>query len=171
MIAATTAQRWCCQKINLLTKKWTKSALKEKVYFLLFPTSITFLVLTVTYQPYLVFETECYKHYHIAKAHSISKHTFKVWKPKGNSFYIRPKSRKPFSLELKRPRFCHFLGLKAVWRKNYDYKSQFFLEILKAVCLSVDWVPKLIQKFFPTMKQKLVQRCETDIVADTCNAS
>ena len=47
----------------------------------------------------------------------------------------------------------------------------FFLEILKAVCLSVDWVPKLIQKFCPTMEQKLVQRCETEIVADACNAS
>ena len=47
----------------------------------------------------------------------------------------------------------------------------FFLEILKAECLSVDWVPKLIQKFFPTMEQKLVQRCETEIVADACNAS
>ena len=49
--------------------------------------------------------------------------------------------------------------------------TNFFLEILKAVCLSVDWVPKLIQKFFPTMEQKLVQRCETKIVADACNAS
>ena len=47
----------------------------------------------------------------------------------------------------------------------------FFLEILKAVCLSVDWVPKLVQKKFPTMEQKLVQRCETEIVADACNAS
>ena len=47
----------------------------------------------------------------------------------------------------------------------------FFLEILKAVCLSVDWVPKLIQKKFPTIEQKLVQRCETEIVADACNAS
>ena len=46
----------------------------------------------------------------------------------------------------------------------------FFLEILKAVCLSVDWVPKLIQKFFPTTEQKLVQHCETEIVADACNA-
>ena len=46
-----------------------------------------------------------------------------------------------------------------------------FLELLKAVCLSVDWVPKLIQNFFPTMEQKLVQRCETEIVADACNAS
>ena len=47
----------------------------------------------------------------------------------------------------------------------------FFLEILKAVCLSVDWVPKLTQNVFPTMEQKLVQRCETEIVADACNAS
>ena len=49
--------------------------------------------------------------------------------------------------------------------------NNFFLEILKAVCFRVDWVPKLIQKFFPTMEQKLVQRCETEIVADACNAS
>ena len=46
----------------------------------------------------------------------------------------------------------------------------FFLEILKAVCLSVNWVPKLIQKSFQTMEQKLVQRCETKVVADACNA-
>ena len=47
----------------------------------------------------------------------------------------------------------------------------FFLEILKAVSLSVDWVAKLIQKIFSTKEQKLVQRCETEIVADACNAS
>ena len=46
-----------------------------------------------------------------------------------------------------------------------------FLEILKAVCLSVDLVPNLVQKFIPTMEQKLVQRCETEVVADACNAS
>ena len=50
---------------------------------------------------------------------------------------------------------------------NHD----FFLEILKSVCVSVDWVPKLIQKSFQTMEQKLVQRCETKVVADACNAS
>ena len=37
----------------------------------------------------------------------------------------------------------------------------FFLDILKAACLSFDWVPKLIQKSFQTMEHKLVQRCET----------
>ena len=47
----------------------------------------------------------------------------------------------------------------------------FFLEILKAVCLSVDWAPKLIQNNFSTMEQKLVQCFETEIVADACNAS
>ena len=43
----------------------------------------------------------------------------------------------------------------------------FFLEILNAVCLSVDLVPNLIQIFFlPKLEQKLVQRCETEIVAN-----
>ena len=64
------------------------------------------------------------------------------------------KSRKPFSLQLKRPKFCHFLGLKAVWRKNYDYKPQFFLEIRKALCLSVNLVPKLIQNLFSKNEAK-----------------
>ena len=47
----------------------------------------------------------------------------------------------------------------------------FLLEILKAVCLSVDWVPRLILKNFPTMEQKLAQGCETEVVADACNVS
>ena len=42
---------------------------------------------------------------------------------------------------------------------------------MNAVCLSVDWVPKLIRNFFPAMEQKLVQRCETEVVSDACNAS
>ena len=46
-----------------------------------------------------------------------------------------------------------------------------FLEILKEVCLSVNWVSKLIQKSFQTMEQKLVECCETKVVADACNAS
>ena len=49
--------------------------------------------------------------------------------------------------------------------------KHFFLEILKAVCFTVAWVPKLIRKFFQTMEPKLVQRCETEVVADACNAS
>ena len=44
----------------------------------------------------------------------------------------------------------------------------FFLEILKAVCLRVDWIQKLIQNICLTMEQKL---CETEVVADACNAS
>ena len=46
-----------------------------------------------------------------------------------------------------------------------------FLDILKVVCLSVDWIPKLFQKSFQTMEQKLVPPCETKVVADACNAS
>ena len=59
------------------------------------------------------------------------------------------KSKKLFSLQLKRPTFCNFWGLKAVWRKNYDYKpnfhwisplGQFDLVVAMSVCLSV-WCP------------------------------
>ena len=39
----------------------------------------------------------------------------------------------------------------------------FFLKILQAVCLILDWAPKLIQISFQAMKQKLVQRCETKV--------
>ena len=46
----------------------------------------------------------------------------------------------------------------------------FFLKILKAVCLSVDLVLKLIQKISLKLEQKLVQRCDTEIVANACNA-
>ena len=46
-----------------------------------------------------------------------------------------------------------------------------FIEITKAICLSVYLVPKLIQNFFSKMEQKLVQCCETEFVANACNAS
>ena len=49
--------------------------------------------------------------------------------------------------------------------------SIFFLEILKAVCLSFDCVPKLIQKSFQTREQQFVQRCETKVGADACKGS
>ena len=52
-----------------------------------------------------------------------------------------------------------FLGTK-----NQDYKHNFFLEILKTVYLSFDWVPKLIKKSFQAMEQNLVQRCETKVL-------
>ena len=48
--------------------------------------------------------------------------------------------------------------------------NYFFLKIPKAVCLIVDQVPKLIQKICPTVEQNLVQCCETEDIADACNA-
>ena len=50
-------------------------------------------------------------------------------------------------------------------------QTSIFLEILKAVCLSFDWVPKLIQRSFQNREQKFVQRCETKVGADACKAS
>ena len=49
--------------------------------------------------------------------------------------------------------------------------NHIFFEILSAICLSNNLVPKLIQKISPKMEQILVQRCETEIVTDACNAS
>ena len=49
--------------------------------------------------------------------------------------------------------------------------SIFFLQILKAVCFSFNWVPKLIQKSFQTRQQQFVQRCETKVGADACKGS
>ena len=55
--------------------------------------------------------------------------------------------------------------------EKLSLQTSIFLEILKAVCLSFDWVPKLIPISFQTMEQKLVQHCETKVDADACKAS
>ena len=47
----------------------------------------------------------------------------------------------------------------------------FFLEILKAVCLRFDWVQKLFQISFQTVKPKIFQRCETKVDTAACKAS
>jgi hypothetical protein len=56
-------------------------------------------------------------------------------------------------------------------KKKRDNYPQFFWGILKAVCLSFDWVTKLIQKSFQTWEQQFVQRSETKVGADDCKAS
>ena len=56
-------------------------------------------------------------------------------------------------------------------RKTKIKTPIFFLEILKAVCLSFDLAPKLIQINFQIMEQQLVQRCETEVDGDACKAS
>ena len=51
------------------------------------------------------------------------------------------------------------------------FQTSFFLENLKAVCLSFNWVPKLIQKSFQTWEPQFVQRCKTKVGADACKGS
>ena len=96
----------------------------KKVCFLLFLTSITFLLLTVTYRPYLIFSTWFYLNYHICKATSILKHIFKVWKPNQKLIYIMAKLKKPFSLQSKRPKFCN-------WRKEKGPGTLLFSSVTK----------------------------------------
>ena len=81
------------------------------------------------------------------------------------------KLRSPFSLQLKKAKILSFLETKNCLKEKLRLQTTIFFEILIAVCISVDWVPKLIKKSFPTMEQKFVQRCETKVVADACNVS
>ena len=64
-----------------------------------------------------------------------------------------------------------FVGTKRCRTEKLRLKPQIFFLILKAVRLSFDWVPKLIQINFQTMEQKLVQRCETEVDGDACKAT
>ena len=126
LTAATTAPCWCCQKINLLTKKWTKSALNEKVCFLLFPTSITFLLLTVTYQPYLIFWALLYQNYHTAKAHSIPKHIFKIWKLNRKLVSYYGKVKETNFTSVKKAKILSFLGTKRCQTEKLRLKPLIF---------------------------------------------
>ena len=80
------------------------------------------------------------------------------------------KLRKPISLQSKGPNFVICKDQKLSDGK-LSLQTPFFLEILKALCLTFDWVTKLIHISFQAMEQKLVQRCETKVDADACKAS
>ena len=65
-----------------------------------------------------------------------------------------------------------FLKTKSGLTEKQSLQTSFlFLEILKAVCLTFDWVPKLVQISFQAMEQKLVQCCESKVDADAFKAS
>ena len=81
------------------------------------------------------------------------------------------KIEETFFTSVKKVKIFVILRTKSCLKENQNYQPQFFWEILKAACFSADWVPKLIQKSFQTVEQNLVQRCETKVVADACNAS
>ena len=72
---------------------------------------------------------------------------------------------------VKKAKMLSFLGTKRCRTEKLILKPLIFLEILKAVCLSFDLAPKLIQINFQIVEQKLVQRCETEVVGDACKAS
>ena len=72
---------------------------------------------------------------------------------------------------MKKAKILSFLGTKHYRTEKIKLKPLFFLEILKAVCLSFDLAPKLIQINFQIVEQKLIQRCETEVDGDACKAS
>ena len=63
-----------------------------------------------------------------------------------------------------------FEGTKSCQKEKLRLQTTIILEIMNALCLSVNWVPKLIQKRCQIMEQKLVLHCETKVVVNACNA-
>ena len=80
-----------------------------KKYLLLFPTSIPFWVLAVTYKPCLIFYSKCYQHYHIAKAHGIPKNIFKVYKQNRKLILYYDKVEETFFTSVKNAKILSFL--------------------------------------------------------------
>ena len=79
------------------------------------------------------------------------------------------KFRKPIPLQFK-IFFLSFEGTKSRWKEKLRLQTTIILEIINALCLSVNWVPKLIQKSCQIMEKKLVLHCETKVVVNACNA-
>ena len=80
----------------------------------------------VTYQPYLIFETECYQHYHIAKAHSISKYTFKVEKPNRKLILFYAKVKETFLTSVKKAKTLSFFGTKSCLKEKLWLQTTIF---------------------------------------------
>jgi membrane protease YdiL (CAAX protease family) len=84
--------------------------MKKYVFFsLAFFTSITFLLLSGTFQPYLIFETQFYQICHTAKAPSIPEHIFKIWKPIWKLILYSGKVKETYFTSVKKAQILSFL--------------------------------------------------------------
>ena len=138
---------------------------------MLFFTSIIFLLLPVIFQLYLICETKLYQICHTTKAPSSSEHIFNIWKPIGKLVIWDGKVKENYITSVNKAQILSFLRTKISLTEKLSLQTPFFFEILRVVCISFDWVPKLIKIRFQAMEQKLVQRCETKVNADACKAS
>ena len=89
-------------KKYLFTKSGQNQHWMKKKSFLAFSHFNNFLLLTVTYRLYLIFKIWIYLDYHIAKAPSILKHTFKVWKPKHTLILYHGKDKETYFTSVKK---------------------------------------------------------------------
>ena len=64
------------------------------------------------------------------------------YETKQETLFDCAKVQENYFTSAKRPTFGNCYGLKAVWRKNLEYRPQFFFKIRKAVCLGFVYVPK-----------------------------
>ena len=64
-----------------------------------------------------------------------------------------------------------FKQLKASWHKKFNYMPHFFVKFLQAVCLGFVHKPDIGPINFQIIEHKFVQHCETQMDAQSCNAS
>ena len=82
----------------------------KKYFFLLFPTSINFLLLSGTFPPYLILETQYYQNGHTATAPSIPEHIFKIWKPIWKLILYSGKITETYFTSVKKAQILSFLS-------------------------------------------------------------
>ena len=128
---ATTAPRWCCQKNSFLQRSGPNELWIQKIFFLTLPFSINFLLLTVTYQPYWIFKTLFNQNYHIAKAPSIPKHMFKVWKPNRKLILYYGKVKETTFTSVKKTTILSFLGTRICLKEKLRLQLFFFYRFFK----------------------------------------
>ena len=111
-------------------------------------------------------------HSHIHIHIHIPKHIFEVWKQNQKFILYYGKVREIYLTSVKKVNILSILGTTiCLTDKKRLQPFIIFREILKAVCLSFDLVPKLIQKSFQTREQIFVQCCDTMVGAYACKAS
>ena len=71
---------------------------------------MTFLLVMVKYQPYLICYNWFYPDYHIAKAPNITEHIFKIWSPNRKLILYYGKVKEPIFPSVKKAKILYFLG-------------------------------------------------------------
>ena len=106
----------------------------KKVCFLLFPTSIALLLLTVIYRPFF-FDLILSELSH-SQSSSILKHIFKVWKQKRKLILYYGKVKETYFPSFKAAKQVSFLGTKSYMTKTIELQTSIFFRFFKLYVLA-----------------------------------